>query len=367
MNTQELTTISYLMKKQPLSATQAIRLILEALETLGKNIPSDDIVSTLRDCIRRGIHLQKQESTGINFNEAVERTLHSKRDRAPRTIQDFRQCMNTLMKRVPGLATTRLSNLTPEQCSRMLEESFHSPTRRRKAYACLSTLFRYGIRMGWAQENPVQNIDPPRVRERPILPLTPEEVSRLLRTAERTEHRLCLPPLGLMLYAGIRPYEVARLTWGDVDLDEGEITVPPRHSKTGGGRHIPICPALRQLLNRQHSPGRKQTICPPNWQNRWRALRRAAGFTNWQQDVLRHTFASYYAKAYRDLPSLQLYMGHRDVSLLLTRYVNLKGLRHTEALNFWHGRPGNHRTAARPGHREHWGATCPSFTSPSGH
>ena len=38
-------------------------------------------------------------------------------------------------------------------------------------------------------------------------------------------------------------------------------------------------------------------------------------------DVCRHTFASYHAAYLRNLPELQLEMGHRDASLLMTRYM----------------------------------------------
>ncbi len=55
-------------------------------------------------------------------------------------------------------------------------------------------------------------------------------------------------------------------------------------------------------------------------------LRHAAGFKKWVPDVLRHSYASYHAKMYKDLPRLQLAMGHRDCHLLLTRYINLQGI-----------------------------------------
>ncbi len=52
---------------------------------------------------------------------------------------------------------------------------------------------------------------------------------------------------------------------------------------------------------------RKDCHVPRNWQNRWLALRRAAGFTHWVPDVCRHTFASYHAAHFRNLPELQLF------------------------------------------------------------
>ncbi len=181
----------------------------------------------------------------------------------------------------------------------------------------------------------MRQVEVPVVREAEILPLELPEVERLLTTAARAEHADCLPALGLMLYAGVRPEEVTRLRWQDVDEPEQEVIIRPHHSKTGGGRHIAICPALRALL---HSKGERlatERICPRNWQKRWLQLRRSAGFNHWVPDVLRHTFASYYVKQYRDMNTLQLYMGHRNQQLLLTRYVNLRHVSQKAAAAFW--------------------------------
>ena len=55
----------------------------------------------------------------------------------------------------------------------------------------------------------------------------------------------------------------------------------------------------------------------------------------WVQDVLRHTYASFHAKNYADLPRLQLNMGHRDQSLLRSRYINMHGISRAEAKSFF--------------------------------
>ena len=77
----------------------------------------------------------------------------------------------------------------------------------------------------------------------------------------------------------------------------------------------------------------QEWVIPPNWQRRWRALRQAAGFTHWVPDVCRHTFASYHAAYFRNLPELQLEMGHRDAGLLRTRYMS--PLLQKNAKKFW--------------------------------
>ncbi|MBO7521975.1 MAG: hypothetical protein J6T16_07020, partial [Opitutales bacterium] len=62
---------------------------------------------------------------------------------------------------------------------------------------------------------------------------------------------------------------------------------------------------------------------PPNFDIKWKAVRDASGFKGvWVQDVLRHTYASYHAKKFRDLPRLQADMWHFDLSLLRSRYLN---------------------------------------------
>ncbi len=161
---------------------------------------------------------------------------------------------------------------------------------------------------------------------------------RLVETAKTPPFRDCLPALGLMLFAGVRPGEVARLRWADVDCGEGVLAIAPRHSKTGGARRVELCPPLRRLLRRCRPAAGCELLplCPPRWPERWRQLRVNAGFRHrWRPDVLRHSFASYHALTHRDLGALQLQLGHRDARLLLTRYLNLSRLHRAEAAPFW--------------------------------
>ena len=123
--------------------------------------------------------------------------------------------------------------------------------------------------------------------------------------------------LHLMLYCGIRPTEVSRINpETDIDWDHAQVLVRPTTSKTGGGRVVPL---------RKADAISVRTI-PRRWVQRWRALRKAAGWGReaaqpWRQDVCRHTFATYHAAHFRNFPALQLEMGHRDCGLLRTRYV----------------------------------------------
>ena len=166
--------------------------------------------------------------------------------------------------------------------------------------------------------------------------MTLSEARRLMGCAERFGGQNYMAAAAILLYAGIRPREVRRLKWRDIDIAENSITVRSACSKTGGARQVEICPALKVFLGGGHPP--EISVCPPDWPRRWKRIRDGAGFGNaWVQDVLRHTYASYHAKRFRDLPRLQADMGHRDLSLLRSRYVNMRGISSSDASAFFEG------------------------------
>ncbi|MCQ2364307.1 MAG: hypothetical protein MJ051_01970 [Akkermansia sp.] len=170
-------------------------------------------------------------------------------------------------------------------------------------------------------------IEAPRVKEKPIEPLSLEEVSRLERAAERPEHRDMQLSLKLMLYCGIRPAEVTRID-PQRDIVGDELIIRPNTSKTGGGRVVPLRKVARYI--KRH---RGALTIPNRWEQRWRALRRAARFRIWRPDICRHTFATYHARHFRDLAALQLEMGHTTPRLLHSRYLSPIG--QTVARKFW--------------------------------
>ncbi len=310
----------------------AVRIALELIEATGG---SKDW-RRLRAAINAGAEQLQLAERSISFSEAVQSCLAAKAHRSERTLQDIRQNMKRMMKDSPELAQQSMRSLRMADCERMLRLSFaHSAAGFVKARANLSGVFNHAYRLGYCAGNPITHIAIPALREREIRALSLTEIRQLISTAARPAHRDCQPALGLMLYAGVRPDELRRLSWEDIDWEEEELCIASRHSKTGGARHVPLAaPALR-LLRSLPAQERQGSICPPRWRERWLSLRQGAGFDHWVPDVLRHSYASYHAKHHRNLPALQLAMGHRDCRLLLTRYVNLRGISSADAKRFW--------------------------------
>ncbi len=281
-------------------------------------------------CVALGeVELKKQEKT-VSFEKAVEEALKARAGRRARTLCDFRYIARRFMKRCRGLAKRRVRAITTRECAQYIDMAFDTPSQKVKARRVLSGVFSTAVKRGWCSENPVAKVEPPRVVEKRIEILKPNEIEGLLQAAEQYEGSRCLAAVGMMLYAGIRPHEVARLTWEQVDFAGLAICILPQHSKTGGARLVTIQPPLLRLLQRCRQGGR---VCPPQWLKHWRALRKQAGFAVWQPDVLRHTFASYHLRHFKDYSALQYETGHRDSSLLRTRYVDMRGV--AAAADFW--------------------------------
>ncbi len=336
-----------LLAELPIAGADAARLVLEALEEMPELRQAAarsraELMQGLRRVLREGCAAVRSQEKTVPFCQAAEESLAHRvaAGRRASTLRDLRHFIRRLL-RIPGLAQRPLRGMDTAECQRVLAAAFAGSAHSyRKGRAILHSIFAHGLRQGWCHANPVAAIELPAVEEKEIVPLSLAECRRLVEVAKRPPFMDCLPALGLMLFAGVRPGEVERLRWADVHCREGALMIASRHSKTGGARRVELCPTLRGMLRGRRARAQgNDRLCPPQWRKRWRLLRRAAGYVSplrrWVPDVLRHTFASYHALTHRNLPALQLQLGHRDARLLMTRYLNLGTLRRGDLVRFW--------------------------------
>lgn len=322
--TQEEQAALVLLRSTGVPVLEAAQVACEALK-----VGRGKVKRTLR-CLAEGAKTLKQQERTVCFAKAVEIALKVRAGKRARTVWDFRYFTRRFMKRCPGLARRRVRAMTPTECAEYIEQAFDTPRQRQKARLILSGVFGTAVKKGWCSKNPVAQVEVPRVVEKCIEVLRPQEIQRLMAAAHEYEGGRCLAAVGMMLYAGIRPHEVMRLRWEQVDLHGLTISILPQHSKTGGARLVTILRPLERVLRARPGSGH---ICPPQWLRHWRMLRRQAGFFTWVPDVLRHTFASYHLRYFRSYSELQYETGHRDSSLLRTRYVNMQAV--GDAAAFW--------------------------------
>ena len=214
-------------------------------------------------CVALGAEELKRQEKTVSFEKAVAEALEARKGRRARTQSDYRYVTRRFMKRCEGLAQRRVRSIRPEECAAYIEQAFSTPSQRAKARRVLSAVFGTAVKRGWCSENPVQKVDVPRVEEKRIEILSMDEITALLDAARSYRGGICLAAVGMMLYAGIRPHEVARLTWDEVDTRNKSISILPQHSKTGGARLVTIQPPLQRIL--QESPQHSGRICPTQW------------------------------------------------------------------------------------------------------
>lgn len=269
----------------------------------------------------------------VSFREALKARVIACRRRRPSTQADLRSYAQRFLRYAP-FADKALHAVQTSECRELLRDHFSASAHvYHKAYTMLRSVFAYGRRQGWCEALPTAGLELPPVQETCVQPLTLPQIRALLRCCQRREFASMNAPLRLMLWCGVRPTEVQRLRWCDIDARERCVYVESHASKTGGARAVPLRGGARALLREHHAE--QEFIAPRDWARQWRRLRQAAHFNHWQQDALRHTFASMHLKHYHNLNLLQEEMGHRDSHLLRTRYLNLRRISASSATVFF--------------------------------
>lgn len=323
-----------LINKLAVSSLDIMRLFVEFAEEASViDSGKEEIIASFRRIIRTGVSSIEEQNKSVTFETAVRESLRTRSIRRPSTVADLRSYMNRMLD-FAKYNQCPIRSMTSEQCADILNQVFgHSPHVFRKAKAVLHSIFTFGHRRGWCQANPVRAIETPPVYEERIIPLSGKQIRALMRACQMQEMASMLPAIQLLLWCGIRPGEVRRLRWRDIDKREKVVYIEGRVSKTGGPRAVPLRGAAKALL--QHQNPANELIAPKNWNRLWRKLREKAGLYAWQRDVLRHTFASYHLKCFHNLPQLQEEMGHRDCNLLRTRYLNVRYVSTATARRFF--------------------------------
>ena len=330
MNTEYISA-KRILTGTDVSVLDAARIAKNILDAKPKNFALTDLQFCAK-VIEVGLrHIRTKE---MSLADGFALYLKSKQHLRPDSIRDIRCIGNRLLRITPEFGKRNFSELSVTECEEWLNAAFHTDSQFNKARTMLHGLFEFARRREWCDKNPIKRIERRKVVEKEIQPLKLAETKRLIKNAQR-ESPVYAVVAALLVYTGIRPREVRRLTWRDIDTEEKTITVRSQCSKTGGVRQVEIPPVLNRLLIVNKSENTSH-ICPTDWQRRWRKIRDNSGFRGrWVQDVLRHTYASFHAKNYADLPRLQLNMGHRDQSLLRSRYINMHGISRAEAKSFF--------------------------------
>jgi integrase/recombinase XerD len=195
----------------------------------------------------------------------------------------------------------------------------------------LRNLFRFLVKEGTIRKDPTAEIDAPHIGQRLPKYMSTDEVDALLQQPDPST------PLGLrdkamleLLYAtGLRVSELIGLSWSDLEVNLGVLRCRGKGSKE---RLIPVGKSALRAVEDYVQRGRpalaKGRNSPFLFLNRrggglsrvgfWKLIvryGRAAGIlTDITPHELRHSFATHLLERGADLRSVQLMLGHSDIS-----------------------------------------------------
>jgi integrase len=192
--------------------------------------------------------------------------------------------------------------------------------------------FNFAVQRGYATDNPAVKTARAKVVGKPPGILTVAQTARLLEAATPD----ILPYVAIGAFAGLRRAELERLDWSEIDFGSKLIEVTAQKSKTAQRRFVKLQPNLRAWL--MPVCKRSGSIIPPeNFRRSFDAVRRAAGITEWPDNALRHSFASYHMARFENAAATALELGHHDSRITFAHYREL--VRPKEAERYWNIRP----------------------------
>lgn len=251
---------------------------------------------------------------------------------SPQTIKRYRQMINYYC-RFANVET--FEEVTNDNIRALF---FHGRTERQwKAntfivfHKSLLVFFRWAIQQGYIINNPVEDIEMPRVEKTLPPKLNKQLTMRLLEVVYNypydykflryRNHAIFLT----FLFAGLRKSELLNLKLTDVDLDN--LTIFINQGKGSKDRIIPMSYTLAQSLKKYLDERKRLNKSCPEF---FTSLNRNAGFTdtglkrlvikirqssqiNFTIHKLRHTFATLMLEGGCDIFSLSKMMGHSDI------------------------------------------------------
>lgn len=231
---------------------------------------------------------QNPVSTFAQGRELFLRT-HCAQKQRERTRKEAERLLTKHFKVLEG---KKLSAITTAQISAVLDGLLKTPSEAQHTYKVARTFFRWAEARGYCK-NPC------------TMPPPSKDVSRerVLTDAELRE--VYLQGTGqfgqivrLLILTGQRRSEISTLKWDYIDLERGEISLPPEGVKNGRRHTFPIGTMTKEILQgvpRQGEylfPARRRETSFTGFSPCKSVLDKATGVTEWTLHDLRRTFAT---------------------------------------------------------------------------
>jgi integrase len=230
-----------------------------------------------------------------------------------------------LLKSWPGLAKTDTRKISKSDCLAWAADFGQkaAPSNFNNTVGTLRLVLDIAVEAGARYDNPARFIKRLRVLPKKLQLPSEDQFLALVETIEKADggynHR-CADLVRFLAFGGFRKGEAASITWGDCDLDKGEIAVRgdvETGTKNWSIRRVPMIPEMRQLverlrMQRADEPATASVMQVRECQGAINSACKKLGIARFTHHDLRHLFATRCIESGVDIPTVSRWLGHKD-------------------------------------------------------
>jgi integrase/recombinase XerD len=254
------------------------------------------------------------------------------------TLAAYRNDLNQACAFLQRQQVQNWQDVTREQIAaymlEMREQKAYRPATVARRLAALKALFRYLYATGLRADDPLEQLDAPRVQKDPPQTLTPEQMADLFAQIDTTQAagKRDLAMFHLLYSTGMRVSELVSLELTDVDLERSQVVCPGQRGRSRRERTLPLSPTAQAALKLYLDDVRPSLVARHpeqvalflnhhgvhlTRQGFWLIIKgyaRQAGITDLTPHKLRHSFAVLMLREGMELRSVQELLGHVHIS-----------------------------------------------------
>jgi integrase len=303
---------------------------------------------TLRDATAHYVNWLRAEAaknSSLLVRECINQFLASRTadvkrgDLAKNSFYEVRARANRLRDAIGDL---HIADVTEDTIKTYLDSIPFSARTRENIRLRASKFFNFCKSKGWILSNPCEAVKV-RVQRADTRILAVAEAKHLLTKAQESKFKEhAVPYAAICLFAGLRPGEAEQLDWQHVHFKTKVIEVLGHTSKGRESRFVPMEKNLVAWLKPYaQQDGR---VVGSNFRKELDSVKRAAGYdpadknSRWVQDIMRHSYASYWLALHQNRAQLAEHMGN-SVDVIRAHYR--RPILKSEARKYWALTPEN--------------------------
>lgn len=299
--------------------------------------------------IREGRYFKTAEARKHTFGDLVDRYIREVLPKKSASARKIQAAQMEWWKEQIGHHT--LADVSPAKISECRDKLSLGTTKRgmirapatvNRYLAALSHAFNVAVdEWEWLESSPIRKVKKekePRGRVRFLsdddVSLTGEKIegerTRLLKACQQSSNTYLYPVVVLALSTGMRQGEIMNLTWDDVDLRQGRITL--HETKNDERRVVPLVGKALELfqehakvrrIDTQHLfPSKTKKDRPIDLRAPWLEALKVAEIEDFRFHDIRHSAASYLAMNGATLAEIAEVLGHKTLQMV-KRYSHL--------------------------------------------